>query len=180
MRIIIRHAGIKDAREILDLQKLCYKSEAAIYNLCRVPPMDQTLDEIEEEFKSYLILKILIPFPNSLAMIRGAKADRDVVPTGTPEGKRIIGSVRAKPRGKSVYIGRLIVHPDLQNRGIGTRMIKEIESRFPKARRFWLMTGEKSQRNIYLYRKLGYKIFKKKQVPGEPITFVYLERKIDE
>jgi ribosomal protein S18 acetylase RimI-like enzyme len=154
MKIIIKQALVKDAQEILDLQKLCYKSEADIYNLCSVPPMHQTLEAITREFESYLILKVLIP----------------------SAGKGVIGSVRAKARGRSVYIGRLIVHPDFQNQGLGTRLMNEIESRFPKARRFWLMTGHKSQRNIHLYQKLGYKIFKKKQV-AKPIAFVYLEKR---
>jgi ribosomal protein S18 acetylase RimI-like enzyme len=68
------------------------------------------------------------------------------------------------------------VHPDFQNQGLGTRLMNEVESRFPQARRFWLMTGAKSQKNIYLYQKLGYKIFRKQQII-KPITFVYLEKK---
>jgi ribosomal protein S18 acetylase RimI-like enzyme len=71
------------------------------------------------------------------------------------------------------------VHPDFQSQGLGTRLMNEIESRFPKASRFWLMTGHKSVRNLHLYNKLGYKIFRKKQIV-KPITFVYLEKKVHE
>jgi ribosomal protein RSM22 (predicted rRNA methylase) len=37
--VIIERATIKDAEEILDLQKLAYKSEAEIYNDYAIPPL---------------------------------------------------------------------------------------------------------------------------------------------
>ena len=40
---------------------------------------------------------------------------------------RIIESVRACSREGTCYIGRVMVHPDFQNRGIGTRLMNEIE-----------------------------------------------------
>jgi len=47
----------------------------------------------------------------------------------------------------------------MQNQGIGTILMKEIEKCFtPK--RFELFVGSKSGKNIYLYQKLGYSIFK--------------------
>lgn len=77
------------------------------------------------------------------------------------ESNKLIGSVRAKiSDDNSCYIGRLIVHPDFQNQGIGTQLMNEIEKYYPGAKRFELFTGYKSEKNIYLYKKIGYQIIR--------------------
>jgi ribosomal protein S18 acetylase RimI-like enzyme len=119
----IEEADAKDAEEILGLQKLAYQSEAAIYDDYTIAPLTQSLDEIEADFQRQVFLK--------------ASAD----------GK-IVGCVRGYVRDGTCFIGRLIVHPDLQNQGIGTRLMNEIEKHFHQARRYELFTGEKSGRNL--------------------------------
>lgn len=92
------------------------------------------------------------------------------------EDKKIIGSVRAvliDP--KTCYIGRLNVNPDFQNQGIGTKLMKEIEHIFKEYERFELITGHKSSKNIRLYEKLSYKIFKTEKLT-ENLSLVYLKK----
>ena len=149
----IERAMISDAEEILSLQKLAYRSEAEIYNDFNIPPLVQTLESIEKDFENQYFLKTVM------------------------NGK-IIGSVRAYTKEGTCYIGRLIVHPDFQNRGIGTDLMNEIERIFNTCRRFELFTGDKSERNLYLYQKLGYKIFKKAKITDQTMV-VYLEKKIE-
>jgi ribosomal protein S18 acetylase RimI-like enzyme len=135
MDIEIRRAVAGDAAEILALQKLCYRSEAALTDDFEIPPLTQDLASLERDFAAQLFLKAV-------------------------DGGRLIGSVRAYQRDGTCHVGRLIVHPEVQNRGIGTRLMHEIEALFPHATRLELFTGEKSERNITLYRKLGYRAFK--------------------
>jgi ribosomal protein S18 acetylase RimI-like enzyme len=149
----IERAIISDAEEILSLQKLAYRSEAEIYNDFNIPPLVQALESIEKDFENQYFLKTVM------------------------NGK-IIGSVRAYTKEGTCYIGRLIVHPDFQNRGIGTDLMNEIERIFNTCRRFELFTGDKSERNLYLYQKLGYKIFKKAKITDQTMV-VYLEKKIE-
>lgn len=149
----IERAMISDAEEILSLQKLAYRSEAEIYNDFNIPPLVQALESIEKDFENQYFLKTVM------------------------NGK-IIGSVRAYTKEGTCYIGRLIVHPDFQNRGIGTDLMNEIERIFNTCRRFELFTGDKSERNLYLYQKLGYKIFKKAKITDQTMV-VYLEKKIE-
>lgn len=149
----IERAIISDAEEILSLQKLAYRSEAEIYNDFNIPPLVQTLESIEKDFENQYFLKAVM------------------------DGK-IIGSVRAYTKEGTCYIGRLIVHPDFQNRGIGTDLMNEIERIFNTCRRFELFTGDKSERNLYFYQKLGYKIFKKAKITDQTMI-VYLEKKIE-
>ena len=73
------------------------------------------------------------------------------------------------------FIGKLIVHPEFQNQGIGTKLLKEIEYHFNSAKRFELFTGIKSEKNLYLYRKHGFEIFKREQV-NEALTLVFMEK----
>jgi ribosomal protein S18 acetylase RimI-like enzyme len=146
--MIIKPATINDADEILSLQKLAYQSEAEIYNDFNIPPLNQSLEEIKDEFDNKTFLKAVV------------------------DGK-IIGSVRAFVEQGTCYIGRLIVHPDFQNQGTGTKMMNEIEKFFKKAKRFELFTGHKSKRNIYLYQKLGYRIFRTEKITDN-LEIVYL------
>ena len=148
--MIIKPAELTDAEEILALQKLAYLSEAAIYDEYSIPPLTQSLEETQAEFGNRLILKATI------------------------EG-RIIGSVRAHLEAGTCFVGKLIVHPDFQNRGIGSQLLHEIERCFPAAERYELFTGHKSERNLYLYQKLGYKPFRSQKITGR-LTLVFLEK----
>jgi ribosomal protein S18 acetylase RimI-like enzyme len=148
--MIIEKALLENAEEILELQKLAYLSEAETYNDYSIPPLTQTIDQIRADFENQLFLK-----------------------ASTRE--KIVGSVRGYMENDTCYIGRLIVHPDFQKRGIGTQLMKEIEEHFKQADRYELFTGHRSHNNIRLYNCLGYKIFKKQKVT-DALTFVFMEK----
>ena len=150
MIVVIEQADRNDARDILALQKIAYRSEARIYNDFTIPPLHQTLDETFDDFERQLVLKASID-------------------------TRIVGSVRAHLEDGTCFIGKLIVHPDYQNRGIGARLMEEIEARFPQAERFELFTGTRSEKNLYLYRKLGYRAYKRRAI-SEKVTLVFLQK----
>ena len=52
-------AGKEDLKEILDLQYLAYQSEAALFGNKDIPPLKETLPELEEEFKNGIVLKMV-------------------------------------------------------------------------------------------------------------------------
>jgi ribosomal protein S18 acetylase RimI-like enzyme len=147
---MIERATVTDAEEILSLQKLAYRSEAEIYDDFNIPPLLQTLEEIKKDFENQTFLK------------------------ATLDGK-IRGSVKAFIKEGTCYVGRLIVHPDFQDRGMGKELMKKIEEIFEKAQRFELFTGHRSEKNLYLYQKLGYKIFKTVKA-NDRLNIVYLEK----
>ncbi|MCM1083407.1 MAG: GNAT family N-acetyltransferase [Clostridium sp.] len=150
--MIIKRAEKKDLKTILDLQYLAYQSEAKLFNDSNIPPLRQTLAEVESEYEKGVVLKAV------------------------DENNTIIGSVRAYCDNDTVYIGKLMVHPEKQGQGIGTQLLSAIENECPK-QRYELFTSSKSKKNIELYEKLGYKIFSEKQITDE-LKFVYLEKKI--
>lgn len=67
-----------------------------------------------------------------------------------------MGSVKARETGEFCWIGRLIVAPEFQNRGIGRELMAKIENEFPATKEYLLCTGFKSIKNIKLYESLGY------------------------
>ena len=145
----IVRASAEDASTILDLQLLAYQSEAALYNDWSLPPLQQTLADLIGEFATTVFLK---------ACIEGT----------------LIGSVRAKPCGTGCEIGRLIVHPDHQRRGLGRRLMYAIES-LCNSTRYELFTGARSEGNIRLYESLGYRAFRTLAVAPH-VTLVYMEK----
>ena len=146
----ILQATVADAESILALQKLAYASEAALYNDDRIPPLTQTLDQMRGEFDNQVVLKAV---------------DADV----------IVGSVRAHLREGTCRIGRLIVQPALQGRGLGTRLMTAIEARFAGAERYELFTGDRSERNLRLYERLGYRRLRVEAL-SPSTTLVFLEK----
>ena len=150
MNYQITKADIDDAEEILKLQKLAYQIEAKRYNNYDIVPLKQTLEELENQFKDHIILK--------------------VVSDGT-----VIGTVRAYEKNGTCYVGRLAVQFDMQNQGIGTALMQEIEKSYCP-RRYELFVGSKSDNNIHLYQKLGYNIYERKKYERGNIEIFYMEK----
>jgi ribosomal protein S18 acetylase RimI-like enzyme len=140
----------EDLRIILELQKLAYQSEARIYYDFTIPPLLQTIEEVEDQFRNHIFLKAVL-------------------------NDKIIGSVRATETAGTCHIGRLIVHPDNQNHGIGRRLMQEIEKNFKNSNRFELFTGSLSYKNISFYKKLGYKVFKFEKI-SDTFELAYMEK----
>jgi ribosomal protein S18 acetylase RimI-like enzyme len=149
--VIVEQASAEDAQEILDLQKLAYRSEAELYDDFAIAPLIQTLNEMREDIASQLVLKIC------------------------DDQNRIVGSIRGYLDRHTCRVGRLIVHPDRQNQGIGTRLMEEMEQRFAGARRYELFTGHRSEKNLRLYRRLGYTVVSERPVT-ESLTLVFMEK----
>ena len=147
----ITKASFEDLKTILVLQKQAFLSEADTYNDFDIsPPLLQTLEELTKEFSESIILKAVL-------------------------GDFIVGSVRGFQVDETVFIKRLIVNPNYQNQGIGTKLMKSIEDSFQNNKRYELFTGHKSKRNLHLYQKIGYKEFKRIPI-HENLIMIYLEK----
>lgn len=147
---MIKKAQKEDLEKILELQYLAYQSEAKLLGNMDIPPLKQTIEEVYEEFQKGTILK------------------------AEDGGGDIVGSVRAYQENGTVYIGKLMVHPKMQKKGIGTNLLLEIENEYPN-QRYELFTSTKSISNIRLYERLGYKIFKE-EVVSQDLQLVYLQK----
>jgi ribosomal protein S18 acetylase RimI-like enzyme len=148
--VVIGRAGVDDIPAILELQKLAYRSEARLYDDWSLPPLTQTLESLRAELMSSTALTAKV-------------------------GARLVGSVRARIDDGICRIGRLIVHPESQRRGLGALLMEHIEREFGDSRKFELFTGSRSAGNIRLYERLGYKRTREEMV-SRSITLVFMEK----
>lgn len=146
----ILRAQVVDLPDIRRLQQEAYLSEARLLNNYAIPPLTQTLEDIRDEFSRGVILKAV-----------------------TPE-QGIIGSVRGFAKDGTVHIGKLMVRPDFQGKGIGARLLAAMEAAYPHSR-YELFTSDKSATNIRIYEKAGYAVFDERQAAPD-LRFVYLEK----
>jgi len=138
------------AAELLALQRLCFREEAALYDDPGIEPLTQTLDSLLEDFRTQTVL--------------GAWID-----------ERLIGSVRARYENHVCHIGRLVVHPQCRRQGIGSALMAAVEAAHPAAASYVLFTGERSERNLRLYARLGYACVGREKVSPR-LTLVLLRK----
>lgn len=150
MEILIGPATAGEAEAILKLQYLCFQQEAALYDDYSLAPLTQTLSSLLLEYDSHRILAARL-------------------------GNEVIGSARAIARDGTCYIGRVIVHPRLQKRGIGKRLVEAIEREFPGVQRYELFTGDRSEGNLRFYAGLGYVPFRTAAI-NDVVKLVYMEK----
>jgi histidine ammonia-lyase len=123
----------RDAGELLTLQRAAYVTEGQIYENASIPPLTQTLDELVEDLAGSIALKAML-------------------------GGRIVGTARARLDDGTLHIGRIAVAPDMQGRGIGTALVRALETGHADgAHTFALFTGDSNPANRRLYERLGYR-----------------------
>lgn len=144
----IRLATTDDLPALLALQHLAFQSEAELYPETVISPMRQMLPELEGEFAHFRTLV-------------------------AEESGDLTGSVRGRVMGGCGEIGRLMVHPLKRGKGLGRRLLQEMEAALG-VQTFKLFTGERSLSNLRLYDSLGY--VRGGQVASGPISLVELTK----
>ncbi|MEO6413128.1 MAG: tRNA (guanosine(37)-N1)-methyltransferase TrmD [Pedococcus sp.] len=132
-------ATVADAPELMVLTRACWVAEIARYGMFGAG--EETLDEVVAAVGEWQ--------------------------TWTwRSGGRLVASVRARvdpDEATTWQIGRLMVAPDLQGRGLGRALLTFAEAQAPSGTAaYWLNTGSGSERNLRIYRKAGYRV-----QPGE-------------
>jgi tRNA (guanine37-N1)-methyltransferase len=130
---IVRPATLADAEEILTLQRACWVQEAIVNERLDIPALHETLEDVRADLERW-----------TTYVVRS---------TG-----RLVAGVRGRLDGDVWDIGRIMVAPDLQGRGLGRRLLEYIQEVAPAdATSFSLNTGARSQKNLRMYRKAGFR-----------------------
>ncbi|MDQ4054688.1 MAG: tRNA (guanosine(37)-N1)-methyltransferase TrmD [Actinomycetota bacterium] len=123
-----------DAGELLTLQRACWVQEAQDNPGVRIPALHESLEDVEAWLGRGVVL-----------VVRSAG--------------RLVGAVRATRRDDAWDIGRVMVAPDLQGRGLGRALLALIEEEAPAGvTAYELFTGTGSLRNQRMYKKAGYRL----------------------
>lgn len=160
--IEIGPARLRDAERILQVQYAAYHLEAVRYNDFHLPPLTQTLDDLLTEYQTHTILVAR----HSPGIAAGPDDD-------------IVGSVRARVVDGTAYIGRLVVAPPMHGRGIGRRLLWAVEQSTAPVDRYELFTGHRSERNLRLYERAGYRRIRTES-QSDRVSLVYMEKVVNE
>lgn len=149
--IVISPISDEDAGEVLTVQRAAFVSEAAIYGSVDMPPLTQTLPELEAELRSESGLT---------ARIDG----------------RLVGAIRFVEKDGVLLIGRIAIAPDVQGEGVGRQLLESAE-KSSGAAVAELFTGSLSEANIRLYESCGY--VEHERVPdGDGTEQVFLRKNL--
>lgn len=130
MSVNVSRITAADAGEVLTIQRAAFVSEALLYGTADMPPLTQTLEELEAE---------LTDADGWVARI----------------GPRLVGAIRSREADGVLLIGRIAIAPDVQGEGVG-RMLLEAAEEHSSAEWAELFTGSLSEANIRLYERCGY------------------------
>ncbi|MFG1793014.1 GNAT family N-acetyltransferase [Nocardia sp. NPDC049149] len=123
-----------DLAELVVLQRCCWVPEAVLNNMLDLPALRETHDEV----------------------LAWATASTTLV---VRQRGRLVAAVRGQIHDTDWLIGRLMVAPDLAGRGLGSQLLRLIESLAPpQIAQFVLFTGANSARNIRMYQNAGYRL----------------------
>jgi tRNA (guanine37-N1)-methyltransferase len=129
----VRTATPSDAGELLTLQLACWVHEAQANETLDIPPLREDLADVQAWLETWTTFVVR-------------------------SGPRLVAAARGRLEDDTWQIGRLMVAPDLRGRGLGRWLLGYVESAAPPdARRMSLLTGARSQRNLRMYKKAGYR-----------------------
>ena len=126
-------ATLGDAAELLTLQLACWVQEQQANPDAFIPPLHESLADVQAWLGEWTTL-----------VLRSSG--------------RLVGAVRGRRDGTTWDVGRLMVAPDLQGRGVGRELLAAIERAAPDGvTGYALFTGAASTRNLRIYTRAGYR-----------------------
>jgi len=149
--IVLSPISAADAGEVLTIQRAAFVSEALIYGSVDMPPLTQTLVELQAELRES---------DGWVARVDG----------------RLVGAIRSRESERLLLIGRIAIAPDMQGLGIGRALLRTAESH-SVAEEAELFTGSLSEANIRLYERCGY-VETVRVDQGDGVQEVYLRKRL--
>ncbi len=142
-----------DAGELLTLQRACWVQEAiANDSVTGIPALAESLDDVRRWLGEWSTWVVRV------------------------EG-RLVGAVRGRMEGEAWDIGRIMVVPDLQGRGLGRLLLEHVQDAAPpEATSYVLFTGHRSVDNIRMYRRAGFRL--RPDLAPPPLAVVMTKRRI--
>lgn len=148
----LRSAVPADAGELLTLSRACWLQEAREHDSFAIPALNEDLEQVRAWMAQW-----------HTWVVRSSG--------------RLIGAVRARREGEVWDIGRLMVAPDLQGRGLGRALLRYAEQAAPAdVDGYLLHTGARSAANLRMYRRAGYRVQQRSDYQGVPTVSLHKAR----
>ncbi|GAA2847391.1 GNAT family N-acetyltransferase [Streptosporangium fragile] len=147
---VIERAEPGDAGEILTVQRAAYVGEAQLYGDPFIPPLVESADQVRMAVTATTVLV-------------------------ARERTRVVGAIRGRMAGTTCLVGRLVVAPDMQGRGIGGALLAALHREAADALAFDLFTGHLSEANLRLYCRHGYRETHRERM-SDHLTLVHMRR----
>lgn len=122
-----------DVGELLTLQRACWMQEALANHTLAIPALHESFDDV---------LASLADWDTYIVRLSG----------------RLVGAVRGRIVSGEYELGRLMVAPDHQGRGLGRLLLEHILGTGPAGLPFVLSTGARSIDNQRMYRAAGFEV----------------------
>jgi len=136
------------ARRVLEIQHAAYAVEASLVGYDTIPPLHETLAELQSQPLIFL----------------GVSCDRTLA-----------GVLGYRRQGDTVDIDRLAVHPTFFRRGLATKLLRELLARERDASQVTASTGFGNHPAINVYERFGFRVVGDDEpVPG--VRIVLLQR----
>jgi len=152
LEVRVRPATRADAGEVFTLTRACWLQEQWANPGVVIPALEESFEDAVRGLEEW----------TTLVAVAGA---------------RIVGSARGRLEGEDVWdVGRVMVAPDLQGRGLGRHLLARIEEAAPaEVASYSLFTGAGSADNIRMYKKAGYRL--RGPAPGTAGAVVMTKRR---
>ena len=150
----VRPAVPADAGEIYTLQRACWLQELEANPGVEIPALTESLDDVRRGLGEWTVLV-----------------------AREPASGRLLGAVRGRVDAPGEWdIGRVMVAPDLQGRGLGRALLELIEEAAPTAvTSYVLFTGAGSIDNLRMYKRAGFRL--RPERPAPPGAVVLTKRR---
>lgn len=134
MKIILKKAIIEDAEVIREVLNQAFYKDYIKYGYC--PAYNQSIERVQKGIENSIPFKILVD-------------------------EQTVGYMRVLYEGQGRYwLACLCIIPAYENKGVGKVAMKLLEKQFPNAKCWGLDTPVDNERNVYFYKKCGFKIIK--------------------
>ena len=121
----------RSPRRVLAIQHAAYAVEAALVGYDQIPPLHETLAELQSQPLIFL----------------GVSCDHTLA-----------GVLAYQREGGTVDIDRLAVDPAFFRRGLGTKLLRELFVRERDAARFTVSTGRGNEPALKVYERCGFQV----------------------
>lgn len=153
--IRLMRAGLSDAKEMHEMQKICFQALLGKYQDYETSPaaepLEKTVRRLRETFTDFYFIML---------------------------GNRKIGGLRVRHRDQKCKLGPIFLLTEYQSFGYAQEAIRQAEAEYPESILWELETILQEPKLRHLYEKMGYRRTGKTERIRDGMDLVYYEKEV--